>query len=60
MTALRVVKALKLKCERCDYESLVSAPPKRCPKCKSPYWNIPRGKLRRGRPPVGTRGKARR
>lgn len=49
MTALHVVKALRMKCERCGYKALRDAPPKRCPKCKSPYWNTPR---KRGRPPV--------
>jgi len=51
MSALRVVKALRLKCERCGYRTLVEKPPKRCPKCKSPYWNAKPGTLRRGRPP---------
>jgi Zn finger protein HypA/HybF involved in hydrogenase expression len=33
------------RCERCDHEWLprvVDQEPRVCPKCKSPYWNVPR------------------
>jgi Zn finger protein HypA/HybF involved in hydrogenase expression len=35
------------KCERCFHEWVPRAntpanPPKTCPKCGSPYWNVPR------------------
>lgn len=33
------------RCERCGYEWIpkcIDVEPKTCPKCKSPYWNIPR------------------
>lgn len=35
----------KYRCLRCGHEWIPhgSEPPKVCPKCKSPYWNIPRG-----------------
>jgi len=34
----------QLKCLRCNHEWFPNkpAPPKHCPKCKSPYWNKPR------------------
>jgi hypothetical protein len=45
------VKTKKCICMRCDYvwkrrKSEVNT----CPKCKSPYWNLPKGLLKRGRP----------
>ncbi len=40
------------RCERCGYEwQLIGKEPKRCPDCKSRYWNIPKGTLPIGRPP---------
>jgi len=32
------------KCERCGHEWIArgTEEPKVCPKCKSPYWNIPK------------------
>jgi rRNA maturation endonuclease Nob1 len=35
------------RCERCDHEWVPrnvtsGVEPKVCPKCKSPYWNVPR------------------
>lgn len=52
MTALRRVKrtVLELRCERCGYEWVMFKEPERCGKCKSKYWNIPKGKLPIGRP----------
>jgi hypothetical protein len=50
-------------CERCGHEWLprdreTEIEPKVCPKCKNPYWNVPRRMLRPGgaRPPNGTGG----
>ena len=42
------------KCGRCGHEWIpqITTEPKRCPKCKSPYWNKPRVL------PVPKRGKA--
>jgi len=60
VTALRVVKTFKATCERCQYVWKTDDPPKRCPHCKSAYWRTKPGQLPMGRPPVGTRGKARR
>ena len=39
-------------CERCGYPwySNAETAPKKCPSCYTPYWNIPRGQLKRGRP----------
>ena len=36
----------QLKCQRCGHEWYPNsqAQPKVCPKCKSPYWNVQRGK----------------
>ena len=38
----------KYTCERCGYSwiSRINTLPKFCSKCKSPSWNIPRGKER--------------
>ena len=47
------VKLMGYRCERCDHEWLPrdkTQEPRVCPKCKSPYWDIPRGTNRRGRP----------
>ena len=51
VTALRVVtvKGYFYTCERCGYKGKAFEEPKRCGKCRSPYWNIPRGTLKRGR-----------
>lgn len=38
----KLVQALFMQCERCGFESLRFALPKRCPRCKSPYWDKPR------------------
>lgn len=35
------------RCERCGHEWVprdTLKEPRVCPKCKSPYWNVPRGK----------------
>lgn len=41
------------KCERCEHEwasRQADAPePKVCPKCKSPYWNVPRKAKKRAK-----------
>lgn len=44
-----MVKTVKItlqgyKCERCGHEWIPKGKetPKVCPKCKSPYWNVPR------------------
>lgn len=37
------------KCERCGHEWIpndIAKEPKVCPKCKSPYWNVPRRKAK--------------
>lgn len=58
MTPLRVVKAFACRCERCGYEWQAAEKPDRCAGCRSPYWNVKRGVLRRGRPKSGRTGKA--
>lgn len=44
------VRLTKLKCLRCDWEWFPKAErlPVRCPKCGSPYWNIPKGEKKEG------------
>jgi predicted Zn-ribbon and HTH transcriptional regulator len=42
-------------CKRCEHvwtPRKQDSPPKRCPQCKSPYWDKERGELRTGRPPI--------
>lgn len=38
------IKLLGFKCERCDHEwaPRKEGKPIICPKCKSPYWNVPK------------------
>ena len=45
------------KCERCDHtwDAIGKAAPVACAKCKSRYWNIPRGTLKRGPKPKAAR-----
>jgi predicted nucleic acid-binding Zn-ribbon protein len=40
-------------CTRCGHtwEATGEEPPKACADCKSRYWNVVPGKLKRGRPP---------
>ena len=40
------IKVLKCKCERCSHKWITRSKekPRVCPKCKSPYWDIPRRK----------------
>ena len=43
----RIIKIKVLYCERCNHEWVphnMAQKPKVCPKCKSPYWDIPRRK----------------
>jgi predicted Zn-ribbon and HTH transcriptional regulator len=45
-------------CSRCEYEwvSLGRKPSKRCPRCKSPYWDRPRVRLQKA-PAGGSQGR---
>lgn len=47
-----IPKALICDCRRCGHAWVkrVETRPVRCPKCKSPYWDTPPGKLKVGRP----------
>ena len=39
------VKIWGYRCERCEHEwrpRNIDEPPRVCPKCKSPYWDLPR------------------
>ena len=37
------MEILKINCQRCEHEWVPrKSEIKVCPKCKSPYWNIPR------------------
>lgn len=45
------VKTKNCICIRCNYVwKRRKAEVNTCPKCKSPYWNLPRGMLKQGRP----------
>ena len=50
MSAMRVVKTFEFTCERKRCVFRADVPPKRCPVCRSPYWNVKRGVLPKGRP----------
>ena len=47
--AIQEIKVLKCTCERCRHEWITRSidKPRVCPKCKSPYWDIPRKKPNR-------------
>ena len=41
------IKREGFRCERCGHEWVpldVKNPPRVCPKCKSPYWDLPKEK----------------
>jgi hypothetical protein len=45
-----LITVMGFRCDRCEYEWLPrdrepDADPATCPKCKSPYWNRPRGRM---------------
>jgi hypothetical protein len=48
-----IPKSMVCDCLRCGHSWVKRVPgrPVRCPKCKQPYWDLPAGELRRGRPP---------
>jgi len=52
---IRAVEVLECTCLRCGHKwrTTKPTPPKRCTRCNSPYWNVPRGVLKRGRPKAG-------
>ena len=43
MSALKEIKMLECKCEKCKHKWITRSDekPKICPNCKSPYWEIP-------------------
>jgi len=43
------IKVLKCTCERCGHKWITRTEetPKVCPKCKSPYWDVPRKKSKK-------------
>lgn len=48
----RTLQKRQLKCLRCGYEwTPFVRKPKRCPSCKSPYWNQPKVKFKGVRKP---------
>jgi hypothetical protein len=55
-----IPKDLVCDCRRCGYAWVkrIEGRPKRCPKCKEHDWDIPAGKLPKGRPPKPKAAKA--
>lgn len=50
--SIKPIQVNECTCERCGHQWLsrdTKALAKACPKCNSPYWQIPRGKLPQGR-----------
>lgn len=49
---MTIPKSMYCTCQRCKnvWIRRVMGVPVRCPKCKSRYWKIAKGKLRIGRP----------
>jgi hypothetical protein len=47
-----IPESMKCECLRCDHVWVRRAAdkPVRCAKCRTPYWNVPKGELRTGRP----------
>ena len=43
------IKVKKYTCEKCGYvwTSRINTLPKLCPKCKNPYWNISKKKIKK-------------
>jgi len=49
--ATKRIKMFQHTCERCGHSwTNDDAHPRRCSKCKSSYWDVPKGKLKIGRP----------
>ena len=48
-----IPKSMVCHCERCGHEWIkrMASRPKRCARCKETNWDVPAGKLKRGRPP---------
>jgi len=44
--AIEEITVMKCKCERCGHKWITRKKemPKVCPKCKSPYWDVPKKK----------------
>lgn len=53
MGEMTIPASMRYHCERCgcDWVRRTEDKPLRCAKCRSPYWETPRGKLPMGRPP---------
>ena len=50
--ATKPINMFQHTCERCGHVWANDAPhPRRCSKCKSAYWDVPKGVLKPGRPP---------
>jgi len=47
---MKTIIIKKLKCERCGHQWVPTQPEIRiCPKCKSPYWDVPRKSEKKGK-----------
>ena len=60
MRVMSIPSSMMCRCTRCRHEWVkrIAGRPKRCPKCKEVNWDIPAGKLKRGRPPAAKGKKA--
>lgn len=47
MSPYRQVQAYRCRCNRCGHRWTTGKIPKKCARCKSAYWNLPRVRKRR-------------
>jgi len=53
IVTMPIPRELICECRRCKYAWVkrIAGRPERCPRCKEHHWDVPAGKLKRGRPP---------
>ena len=52
ITDMKIPQSMICVCERCGHRWVkrIEGRPAQCPNCKEQYWDVPAGKLKRGRP----------